>query len=130
SLSLQRDNIILDVRQTYRAVVRARNSVQIDRTSVDLAARRVDNTRTRLEAARAETRDVLLATRSLLTTKNQLTRALVAHEMARLELWLSTEELRVDEKGMWAEVEQPARGDEDVEARERSEAEEKELAES
>jgi outer membrane protein TolC len=130
SLSLLRDNIKLAVRQAYRGLEQARSSYEIQNMSVDLARRRVDNAVQRHELGLAEPRDVLFARRSLLTAQNALTAALARHEIAKLELWLSMEELRVDEKGEWAEVKLSAEGGQNDESTKRSEEHEKELSQS
>jgi outer membrane protein TolC len=118
SLTLFRDNIKLEVRQAYRQLEQARKSYEIQKISVDLAERRVENTKLRQQVGMALSRDVLFATRSLLTAQNALTSALVDYRIARLQLWLSMEKLEVDEKGLWVEKEPSIRGDEDVEGTE------------
>jgi len=132
SLSLFRDNIKLGVRQTYRALEQARSSYEIQKMGVDLATRRVDNAALSYEKGLAQTeyRDLLEARRSLLSAQNALTSALVDYEIQKLQLWLSTEALQVDDRGLWVEEEPHQRGDEDVETTERSETKEEELSKS
>jgi outer membrane protein TolC len=132
SLSLLRDNIKLDVRQAFRRMEKARRSCEIQRISVDLATRRVDNEALSYEKGLAGTeyRDLLDARRDFLRALDELTSALVDYEIQKLQLWLSTEALQVDDRGLWIEEERHQRGDENAEAAERSETEEEELAES
>jgi hypothetical protein len=83
-----------------------------------------------LEAGVATSRDVLLATESLLETQRNLTQALVTHEIAKLELWLSMEEFRVDEKGMWAEETPSAEDEKNGDTADTATTEEKPVAQS
>jgi outer membrane protein TolC len=130
SFSLMRDNIKLEVRRAYRSLERAGSTVEIQRTGVELARKRVDNTKMSLEAGVATSRDVLLATESLLETQRNLTQALVTHEIAKLELWLSMEEFRVDEKGMWAEETPSAEDEKNGDTADTATTEEKPVAQS
>jgi len=130
SVSLLRDNIKLQVRQAYRNLEQARQSFEIQRKSVDLARTRVDNAVIQQELGTATTRDVLLAKQALLAGQNDLTTALVNYEIARLRLQLSTEELVVDEKGLWVEEKTTERGEENVESAERTQGKKEELPKS
>lgn len=130
SFSLMRDNVKLEVRRAYRSLERAGSTVEIRRIGVELARKRVDNTKTSLEARRATSRDVLFATRSLLDTQLALTQALVDYEIAKLQLWLSMEEFRVDEKGMWAEESLSAEDEKNGETADTAKTEEKPVAQS
>ncbi len=114
SLSLLRDNIKLEVREAYRVLDQARKSHEIQKVNVGLAETRVDNAELEHEVGTATTRDVLEAKDALLSAQNALTGALVNHEIARLNLLLSTEQLQVDHRGLWDETQAPERGDEDV----------------
>ena len=130
SLSLMRDNVKLEVRRAYRSLERAASTVQIQRMGVELARKRVDNTKMSLEAGVALSRDVLLATRSLLDTQLLLTQALVTYEIAKLQLWLSIEEFHVDEKGMWAEESLSAEDEKNGDTADTAKTEEKPVAQS
>jgi hypothetical protein len=66
----------------------------------------------------------------LLRAQNDLTTALVTYEIARLRLSLSTEELAVDERGLWVEEEITERGDKNAESAERTEGKKEELPKS
>lgn len=130
SLSLLRDNIKLQVRQAYRNLEQARKSYEIQKMSVELAEIRVDNAKMEHNLGRATTRDVLLAEEALLTAQNELTSALVGHEIARLQLLLSTESLEVDERGLWFEEQTSARGEQNGEGKDRVVAEKEERQKS
>lgn len=130
SFSLFQDNIKLEVRRAYRSLERAVSRVEIQRMGVELARKRVDNTKTSLEAGVATSRDVLFATRSLLDTQLSLTEALVTYEIAKLQLWLSIEELQVDDKGMWAEGASSAEDEKNGDTANTAKTEEKPLAQS
>ncbi len=81
------DTIRLQVRQAWRKLQEAKESHEIQRVSVELAQRRVESTTLLQQAGRASTRDILEAQAALLEAQNGLTRALVDHTLARLELW-------------------------------------------
>jgi hypothetical protein len=130
SFSLLRDNVKLEVRQAYRNLEQARQSSEIQKKSVDLAITRVDNAKIEKELGRKAVRDVLLAEDSLLRAQNDLTTALVNYEIARLRLRLSTEEMAVDERGLWVEEEITERGDKNAESAERTEGKKEELPKS
>ena len=130
AFSLLRDNIKLEVRRAYRSLERAASSVPLQRMAVELARKRVDNTKMSLEAGVATSRDVLLATRSLLDTQLALTQALVTYEIAKLQLLLSMEALHIDEKGMWAEDIASAEDEKNGDTADRAEAEETKPAQS
>ncbi|MDP2898462.1 MAG: TolC family protein [bacterium] len=130
AFSLMRDNVKLEVRRAYRSLERAGSTVEIQRMGVELARKRVDNTKMSLEAGVAVSRDVLLATRSLLDTQLALTQALVTYEIAKLQLWLSIEEFHVDEKGMWAEESLSAEDEKNGDTADTAKTEEKPVAQS
>lgn len=102
--TLATDTVKLNVRDAWRTLQQAKESYEIQKISVDLAKRRVDSTTTLIDAGRASTRDLLEAQRALLTAQNALTRALVDHATARLQLYRDMDTLQVDEKGLWKDV--------------------------
>ena len=101
-----RDEVQLSVRRDLRTLEEAARNYRIQRDSVALAQRRVQGTRELLRRGEATTRDLLEANRALVDAQNALTRTLVDHALARLALWRDTELLRVDEHGVWQEVEE------------------------
>jgi outer membrane protein TolC len=130
SFSLLRDNIKLQVRQAYRNLEQARKSYEIQDMIVDQTEMRVDIAEMQREFGDATSYDVLRAKDDLLQAQIALTSALVSHEMARLQLWLSTESLQVDDKGLWVEQNPSERGDQNAEGTERAESEKEKLPKS
>ena len=81
------DNVKLQVRRAWRTLKEAKESHGVQRISLELAERRVESTTLLLRAGRADTRDVLDAQAALLEAQNAVTRALIDHTIAKLELW-------------------------------------------
>jgi outer membrane protein TolC len=99
-----RDEIKLSVRGAARSLQETAESHRIQQASVKLAQRRVESTNLLLERGTATARDVLEANAALVSAQNALTRALIDHTLARLNLWRDTELLRVGDDGVWQEV--------------------------
>ena len=93
-----------DIRTGLRADLRQAAATietnKIQRGAVLLAERRVESARLRLDAGRADTRDILEAQEDLLQAKNAATRSMIDHYLALLELWRDVEVLRVDGAGI------------------------------
>lgn len=98
-----KDNIKLEVRNSFRSLEQTEKSYVIQKNAVMLAEKRVESTTMLQEAGRATTRDVLDARESLLSAQNSLTETLVSHFNARLDLFVSMESLRIDDNGLWME---------------------------
>ncbi|NQU76639.1 MAG: TolC family protein, partial [Planctomycetes bacterium] len=99
------DQIKLQVRDTLRNLLQARESYTIQAMAVSLASRRVQSTDLFLEAGRAQIRDVLEAQEALVSAQNALTAALVEYRVSELALQRDMGVLEVDEKGNWHEYE-------------------------
>jgi outer membrane protein TolC len=97
------DSITADVRLDLRDAETTRLTYSIQRGASELAARRVESARLRLEAGRATTRDILEAQEALLQAQNLTTAALIAHRLSQLALFRDMEILRVDETGIAVE---------------------------
>ena len=97
------DEVKLDVRSVLRNLAQAEQSYSIQSNSLKLAEQRVESTSLLQQAGRASTRDVLEAREALLEAQNQVSRALVDHFNARLDLFLAMERLRINDKGLWIE---------------------------
>jgi hypothetical protein len=69
-------------------------------SSVPLAEKRVESAALKLEAGRAETRDLLEAQEDLLQARNSRITALVDYQLANLDLFLDMEQLDVTENGV------------------------------
>jgi len=99
-----RDQVIFDVRQTYRDLREAAAQYEIRQMSLKLAEQRVESTAMLLQAGRAITRDLLEAQRSLLQAQNSRTSALVRYTIANLEFYRDLGILEVRPDGLWNEV--------------------------
>ena len=100
-----------DIRGQLRAALReALATVEtnaIQRGAVVLAERRVESTALRMAAGRADTRDILEAQEDLLAAQNAATSTLINFWMARYDLYLDMESLRVEETGIRIEGLEP-----------------------
>ncbi|NOY82385.1 MAG: TolC family protein [Kiritimatiellaeota bacterium] len=97
------DQIKLDVRNDLRALLQARETLQIQLQAVDLARKRVRSTDLFLQAGRASVRDVLESQEALLSAQNAATAALVDYRIAELDLQRDIGVLEVDGEGLWRE---------------------------
>ena len=94
------DQVNLDVREALRRTRNARERYTIQQGALELANRRVRSADLSLQAGRSSTRDLLEARESLLEASNSATSALIDFTLARLDLQLTLELLRVDETGI------------------------------
>jgi outer membrane protein TolC len=80
------DNVVLDVRQSFRDLQEAAMRYQIQQNSKQLAEKRVENVNMLLLAGRkgVTTRDLLDAQSALLSAQNALTAAIVNHTIAKI----------------------------------------------
>ena len=99
------DSIRLGLRDALREAERTLQSWVLQKGQVELNERREENTRLEMEAGRAETRDILDSTRSLLAAKNAATSALIDQYVAVLALWRDLEVLRFGPEGPYADPE-------------------------
>jgi len=86
SLLALHDEIVLDVRSSWREYHRAKRSFEIQKSSLQLAARRVESTSIMVDAGRASTRDMLESRQDYLNAQNALVEALVDFRLAGLNL--------------------------------------------
>jgi outer membrane protein TolC len=91
----------LQVRQAYRQLEEAAERYRIQRNNLELAEKRVESTTLLLEAGRLTTRDVLESQDALLEAQNNVTDALVAHSIAKLNFFQDVGILQVRPDGMW-----------------------------
>lgn len=96
------DSLRVAVRGDLRSLGQAAEDFAIQANSVTLAERRVESTELKLEAGRAQTRDLLEARDSLIAAQNGRVSALVDYKLARLALLFDMEELVLDEDGVRA----------------------------
>ncbi len=101
------DNVRLQVRRSYRALVRSERQYNIQKRAVALANRRTKLARLEQKEGLASTRDVLEAEDDLRSSKNDLTAALVSYTTTRLNFLADLGMISVDEKGQIHERKQP-----------------------
>jgi outer membrane protein TolC len=106
----QRDQIELQVRDSWRTLEQARRAYQISEIGVKLAERRVEEQELLADLGRAKALDQVDAQNSLLSSKDQLTQALVAHTVARLQFWDNMGILYIKDNGQWQEFDKPSTG--------------------
>jgi outer membrane protein TolC len=99
------DRVSADVRDAIRQARDARATYRIQVRAVELAERRVKSSALNLEAGRAETRDLLESQDALLEAQNALTAALIDFNLAKYDLSLQLEVLRIDDAGIHLEDE-------------------------
>lgn len=97
------DSVKLDVRNTLRDLLEARESIKIQAEAVRVAQRRVDSTNLFLQAGRAEIRDLLEAQNDLNSAQDSLTDAVVNYRIGELELQRDMGVLQVSGEGLWNE---------------------------
>jgi outer membrane protein TolC len=106
----QRDQIELQVRDSWRTLEQARRAYQISEIGVKLAERRVEEQELLADLGRAKALDQVDAQNSLVSSKDQLTQALVAHTVARLQFWDNMGILFIKDNGQWQEPSQSRAG--------------------
>jgi outer membrane protein TolC len=94
-------NVKLEIRQAYRELAEAKERYRIQKSSLELAERRVHSTTLFLKTGRAQTRDLLDSQDALLEAQNELTDALVGHTIAKLNFFRDIGVLQVRPDGMW-----------------------------
>lgn len=99
----QRDQIELQVRDSWRTLEQARRTYQISVIGVKLAERRVEEQELLAQLGRAKALDQVDAQNALVNSKDQLTQALVAHTVARLQFWDNMGILYIKDNGQWQE---------------------------
>ena len=100
AVEAETDGIVASVRDAIRVLDNARISFQLQEIAVEIAERRVESTRLNLDYGQASTRDVLESEEALREARNSRASALVSLTLARLDLLLELEALRVDGEGI------------------------------
>lgn len=103
-LSLSEDNVKLQVRAAWRNLDQARRNYDVALKSVQLNERRVEEQALLAELGRATVLNQVDAQQDLTRAQNDLTAALVAHNIARLEFWRDMGILYIKDNGQWEEV--------------------------
>ncbi len=99
--TLKRENVKLEILNSLRALEEAYQSYIVQKNSLELATRRVESTDLMLQAGRATTRDLLEAQESYLQAKNSLSSAIVNYLVSYLDFLRDTEQLQLDDNGVW-----------------------------
>ncbi len=97
---LQVDSVLQQIRARLRDLKKARQDYEIQKNSVRLAERRVDEAEMKQQAGRAIVRDVLEAQDALRTAQNALVRVIIDHFTTRLQLLRDMDVLKLDPKGL------------------------------
>jgi outer membrane protein TolC len=101
--NLLEDQIKLEIRDDLRELLQARESVQIQAKSVEVAKIRIESTKEFWSLGRAVVRDILEAQDSQLSAKNSLTSAVISYRIAELSLQRDMGLLKVGADGKWQE---------------------------
>lgn len=109
SLAQRRDEIELEVRESWRSLEQARRNYEISEIGVRLAERRVEEQSVLAEIGRARAQDQVDARNDLVDSRNQRTQALVGHTIARLQFWNNMGILYIKDNGQWEEQTDVAR---------------------
>ena len=94
------DQIPSELRGDLRSAANRRDSYVIQESAVELAQKRIESTRLKLDAGRADTRDLLEAQDALLQAQNASTSALIEYTLSRLNLFLDMELLTIGPSGI------------------------------
>lgn len=95
------DTVKKEIIDSYRNLISAYQSYNIQLTSLKLAERRVESTDLLLQAGRASMRDLLESEEAYLIAKNNVANSIVNFILEYLNFLYLTEKLELDEKGVW-----------------------------
>jgi outer membrane protein TolC len=98
---LSRDNIELQIRESYRALDDDRRNYELNKKAVELAQRRVEEQQLRSELGLSRAQDQVDAQHDLVDSQNKLTQALVSHTIERLNFWENMDILYIKDNGKW-----------------------------
>jgi len=104
-LTQRHDEIVLEVRESWRALEQARRTYEIALAGVKVAERRVEEQELLAELGRGRAQEQVDAETSLLQARDARTQALVGHTVARLQFWDNLGILYIKPNGQWKEVE-------------------------
>jgi outer membrane protein TolC len=107
-LEQKEDEVKLQVRNDWRNLDQARRNFESANLGVALSERRVEEQELRALVGRGTARDLVDAQNDLITQKNLLTQALVAHTIARLQFWNDMGILYIKDNGQWEELKDAA----------------------
>lgn len=99
--SLSYDQVRLQIYDDWRALEQAKRNFEISELGVQLAERRLEEQELLSELGQGEARDLVDAQNDLVNSRNQRTRTLVEHTLARLRLWQDMGILYINKDGSW-----------------------------
>jgi len=103
-VELAEDRVELEVRDAWRNLDQAKRAYEIALKGVELNKRRVEEQTLLSELGRATILNLVDAQNDLTQAENNLTAALIAHTIARLQFWRDMGILFIKENGRWEEV--------------------------
>jgi outer membrane protein TolC len=106
------DQVKFEVREDLRVLLEARERLQVQQQSLQLAQRRVDITSRFIQVGRASARDVLDAQTDLTDSKNAFSLERMRYRLAELALQRDLDLLQVNEQGLWTELDPKSLGTE------------------
>jgi outer membrane protein TolC len=95
------ENTKLEVRQAYRDLIETTKSYEIQKISLELARRRVEQQEMLLELGQGTVRLLLESEDALVQAQNAVTQALIDHTLAKLSFFRDIGILEVKPDGMW-----------------------------
>ncbi|MEM9414541.1 MAG: TolC family protein [Planctomycetota bacterium] len=98
---VDRDRVALDVRDAIREIDRSRITVQIQERNIELAERRLEGIRIRVQREPIEPRRLIEAEEDLLDARNRRDEAVADLQAAVLQYLLVTGQMRVGPDGSW-----------------------------
>lgn len=104
-LTQRHDEIVLEVRESWRALEQAKRTYEIAVAGVKVAERRVEEQELLAELGRGRAQEQVDSETSLLQARDARTQALVGHTVARLQFWDNLGILYIKPNGQWEEVE-------------------------
>jgi outer membrane protein TolC len=104
TLELKMDTIKQEVINGWRKLEQAKSTFESSEIGVRLSENRVDEQNLLASLGRGTAIDLVDAQKSLVDSKNQRTRALVNHTIARLEFFRDLGVLSIRENGAWEEI--------------------------
>jgi outer membrane protein TolC len=101
---LDKDSTKLQVYDSWRNLDQAKRNYEINELAVKLAERRVEEQELLADLGKIRGLDLVDAQLALVNSRNDRTRALVTHVIARLQFWNAMGILYIDDGGKWKEV--------------------------
>jgi len=98
-----KDQLVLDLRLAWQQLQTYEKNIAIQKNSVRLAERRVENTRLLFEGGRIEIRELLDSQDDLSSARTSLSSALVNHRICWLNLLYQLGSPNVDAETFWSE---------------------------